>query len=308
MGQPVSRAWFDVLGAPLRAAQRSLGHALVNRVAGDDRAARAQVIWSKPGERWFRPSDPIWIVHADASMFCGGVAALLLQTLHPLAMAGVAGHSGYRGDPCGRLQRTSNYIATTTYATIPDATQMIDKVNAIHQRVRGKDDHGRPYRADDPHLLGWVHAAEAYAFMVAHQRFGGGGLNDADYDTYVAQIGQVSARLGVLNPPQTQAELYRTLASYRPELEVSEAALDACRFLLDEPPIAAHLKPGFSMIAAGGVALLPPWAREPLGLESGTVRRGVRDLAGSFATSAARWGLAGIEDESRSGAATRATG
>lgn len=306
MEDAASSAWLRAMRAPARSAQRALGHALVNRVAGDDRSARAQVIWAKPGDRWFAPSDPIWVVHADASMFCGGVAALLLQTLHPLAMAGVAGHSGYRGDPWGRLQRTSNFIATTTYATIPDAEAMIAKVNHIHTRVRGKDHRGRPYRADDPHLLGWVHAAEAYAFLVAHQRFGDGGLTEADYDRYVAQIGQISARLGVLDPPQNQAELYHRLASYRPELEVSEAALDACRFMLEEPPIAAHLKPGFALIAAGGLALLPDWAREPLGLNAGTLRRGLRGIAGSFATAAARWGLAGIDDESRSGAASRA--
>ena len=157
-------------GGLIDSVQTALGHALVDRVAGEDRAARANVIWAAPGPRWFAPDDSIWIVHADASMFCGGITALLLQSLHPLAMAGVAGHSGYRSDPWGRLQRTSNYIATTTYATIPEAQAMIDKVRGIHERVRGKDEHGRPYRASDPHVLGWIHAAEAYAFLTAHER------------------------------------------------------------------------------------------------------------------------------------------
>ena len=100
-----------------RHSQLRLGAALRARVAGDDAAERARVIWGREGERWFTPEDPVWRVHADASMFPGGVAALLLQSLHPLAMAGVAGHSGYKGDPWGRLQRTSHFLATTTFGT-----------------------------------------------------------------------------------------------------------------------------------------------------------------------------------------------
>jgi len=102
----------------LRHVQRAFGEAVRSKVAGSDAADRAIQIWGKPGPRWFTPSDPVWRVHEDASMFPGGIAALLMQTLHPLAMAGVAGHSGYRSDPWGRLKRTSDYIAITTYATI----------------------------------------------------------------------------------------------------------------------------------------------------------------------------------------------
>ena len=133
-----------------RHSQRRLGAALRARVAGDDAAARARVIWGSEGERWFTPQDPVWRVHADASMFPGGVAALLLQSLHPLAMAGVAGHSGYKGDPWGRLQRTSHFLATTTFGTVEDAEAAIARVRDIHERVRGRDPKGRPYRAERP--------------------------------------------------------------------------------------------------------------------------------------------------------------
>lgn len=94
--------------------RRRFGLLLRAKVAGDDAAERARQIWGKPGERWFSRDDPIWRVHKDASMFVGGITTLLLQSLHPLAMAGVAGHSGYRSDPWGRLQRTSDYLAVTT--------------------------------------------------------------------------------------------------------------------------------------------------------------------------------------------------
>ena len=104
-------------------------------------------------------------------MFPGGLAALLLQSLHPLAMAGVAGHSGYKGDPWGRLQRTSHYLAVTTFGTVADAEQAIEHVRSVHRRVRGNDDRGRPYAADDPHLLRWVHVAEIWSFLAAFQAY-----------------------------------------------------------------------------------------------------------------------------------------
>ena len=106
-------------------ARTQLAHALRSRVAGDDAAEKAAVIWGAEGERWFTPEDPVWRVHADAAMFPGGIRALLLQSLHPLAMAGVAGHSGFKGDPWGRLQRTSEFLATTTFGTIEHAEQQI---------------------------------------------------------------------------------------------------------------------------------------------------------------------------------------
>ena len=92
----------------------------------------------------------MWRVHADAAMFPGGVAALLLQSLHPLAMAGVAGHSGYKGDPWGRLQRTSHFLATTTFGTVEDAEAAIARVRGIHERVRGHDPTGPPLPGERP--------------------------------------------------------------------------------------------------------------------------------------------------------------
>ena len=108
----------------------------------------------------------------------GGIAALLLQSLHPSAMAGVAGHSGYKGDPWGRLQRTSHYLAVTTFGTVSHAEDAIAHVRSVHRRVRGKDELGRPYAADDPHLLRWVHVAEIWSFLKAFQTYSGETLND----------------------------------------------------------------------------------------------------------------------------------
>lgn len=254
---------------PLRAARARLARALRSRVAGDDAATRARLIWGSEGERWFTPDDVVWAVHADASMFVGGIRALLLQSLHPLAMAGVAGHSGYKGDPWGRLQRTSGYIATTTFGTIEHADATIEHVRSIHERVRGKAHDGRPYRASDPHLLHWVHIAEAESFLLAYEAYGERGrrrLSEADRDTYLSQAAVSARRLGVLDPPLTYARLRADLQAFRPELESTSAAREAARFLLLHPPLPPASLPGYAMLAGGALAILPVWARRELGL------------------------------------------
>ena len=246
--------------------RRQLARTLRSKVAGDEAEDRAREIWGAPGPRWFTPDDPIWRVHADASMFVGGLRALLLQSLHPLAMAGVAGHSGYRSDPWGRLQRTSHFLATTTFGTVEHAERAVAQVRDVHLRVRGKAEDGRPYAASDPHLLDWVHLAEVDSFLRTFQLFGPEPLTPAEADEYVRQSGGVAARLGATAPPATVAELDRRLADFRPELRATSASRDAARFLLLDPPLPLAARPGYGLLAAGAVASLPGWARRELSL------------------------------------------
>lgn len=280
--------------------QRNLGLLLRERVAGSDAAERAGQIWGKPGPRWFQRGEPIWRVHLDASMFVGGLTALLLQSLHPQAMAGVAGHSGYKSDPWGRLQRTSHYIAMTTYGTIPDAEAAIAAVRAVHERVRGRDDRGVPYRASDPHLLKWVHLAETDSFLRAHQEFGAARLSEAEADTYVAQTAIPATLLGVVDPPLTVAGLATQLAAYRDELRASPAALEAARFMLYEPPLPLLARPGYGTLAAGAVSLLPQWAREELQLNlPGGLTEVIGRPLGKLSVGVVRWALAAVPDDRR---------
>lgn len=245
---------------PVEWLRELIGSAIRSKVAGPDATAREQRIWGADGERWHAPSDAIWKVNRDAAMYAGGIRALLLQALHPAAMAGVAGHSGYRSDPWGRLARTADYIAYTTYATFEDAEAVIAKVRGVHDRVQGKDHAGRPYRASDPHLLTWVHVAEIDSFLTAYQAYGAGRLTPAEADTYVAQAGRAASLLGVPEPPTTVADLRATIDAYRPELEVTEPARDAARFLIVEPPLPLVARPGYATLVAGAIAILPDWA------------------------------------------------
>lgn len=274
----------------LATVRRRLGTGLFGLVAGPEGERDRTRIHHTPGPRWFEPGRPVRRVHADAAMFVGGLRALLLQSLHPLAMAAVAGHSGYRGDPWGRLQRTSGFLAVTTFGTEADAMRAVRRVRAVHERVTGTAPDGRPYRAGDPHLLRWVHVAEVDSFLRCHQRYGDNPLDDAGCDGYVADMAVVGAALGVPDPPTNQAELAEQLAAYRPELRGTKEARDAARFVILQAPLPMLARPAYGVLAATAVSTLPAWARWPLRLpylpvtEATAIR-----LAGHSIVGAIRW-------------------
>jgi uncharacterized protein (DUF2236 family) len=269
-----------------------LGRGLFAMIAGPEGPQNRTRIHETPGPRWFADDRPIRRVHADASMFVGGLRALLLQSLHPLAMAGVAQHSDYRGDPWGRLQRTSTFLAVTTFGTATDAQRAVDRVRGIHRRVHGHAPDGREYRADDPRLLEWVHIAEVDSFLRAYQLYGAAPLDQDERDSYVADTSRVAAALGVPDPPLTEAELRNRIAGYRGELRSTAAAREAARFLLITPPLPLLARAPYGVLAATSVSMLPPWARPPLRLpylppvEATAIR-----LSGRVLVSGIRWAL-----------------
>ncbi|MBB0990814.1 oxygenase MpaB family protein [Dietzia maris] len=280
----------------LTGARRRVGLVVRSRVAGDDADARRQQIWHSEGERWNSPDDAICRVNGDASMFAGGLTALLLQSLHPLAMAGVADHSDYRGDPWGRLQRTSQFIATTTFGTITDASRLIRAINGAHRAVVGTDYRGRPYDARDPHLLRWVHVAEIWSFLECHRLYGRGPLTPAERDDYVRQASRTGLMMGAGEVPLTVHDLDAALEEYRPELEASPAALDARHFLLDGPPMGLTDRPAYALLREGAVAALPGWARTMLELPDGPLgSSGLGRALGRAGVSSLRWVLDATE-------------
>jgi uncharacterized protein (DUF2236 family) len=241
-----------------------IGAAIIERIAGPRGASRQRPAEASRGDGWFAEDRPIRQVHSDSAMFIGAIRALLLQSLHPLAMAAVAEHSDYRGDPWGRLQRTSHFIGATTFGRTQDVQQAIARVQAVHQRVTGTAPDGRPYAASDPHLLTWVHVAETDSFLRAYSCFGTQPLDKARRDGYVADMARIGAELGVPDPPRTEAELADRIRAYRPELAATAEAREAARFLLLRPPLPVIARAPYGVLAAAAVSLLPGWARRPL--------------------------------------------
>src|SRR4051812_32087224 len=178
-------------------------------------------------------------------MFVGGIRAVLLQSLHPAAMAAVAENSGFRGDMWGRLARTSTFLATTTFGTASDAQAAVDAVRRIHDRITGVLPDGSTYAASDPHLLAWVHVAEIDSFLLAHQTYGLAPLDQAGRDAYAAQTAEVAERLGVVDPPRDEAGLRDAMAGFRPELRSTDHAREATRYLLWHPELPVAARPAY---------------------------------------------------------------
>ena len=263
-----------------------------SRVVGDDAAPKMSAVMDAPGERWFAEDRAIRRVHSDASMFVGGLRALLLQSLHPLAMAGVAGHSDYRADPWGRLQRTADFLAATTFGPATLAEQSIARVRQVHRHVKGVAPDGRAYSAGDPHLLRWVHICEVDSFLAAYRHYGSQPLTDRDADEYVADMARVAGELGVNHPPTTVAELREEFREFRTEMQSTRAARDAARFLLVEPPLPLAARPAYALLGTAAVALLPMWSRWPLRLPYLPISEAVLVRpAGTAVTRLIRWSL-----------------
>lgn len=276
----------------LTTARENLGKALFERVAGPDGPKQRDRIHGTDGPRWFGPESAIVRVHGDASMFVGGIRALLLQTLHPAAMLAVSEHSGFRGDMWGRLNRTSHFLAVTTFGTVQDAESMIRMVRGIHEKVVGTMPDGTTYAASDPHLLKWVHVAEVDSFLRAHTVYGKEPLDQAGRDQYVAETSVVALKLGVVDPPMTEDELVEQLAAYRPELRGTSEAREAVSYLLFKPPLPLAAKAPYGVLVVAGVALMPAWTRRPLRLPWMPLsERTVVRALGTVATGTIRWAL-----------------
>lgn len=228
----------------------------------------------------FGPRSAIWAVHGDfTSMLCGGISALLLQMLHPLALAGVWDHSSFREDIFGRLRRTSQFISATTFGTTDDAERLIAKIRGIHLRVSGQDRDGTPYAASDPALLTWVHVAECSSFMASHLRYRRTVVSEARQAQYFAEAGEIARRLGARDIPLTPRQVAEYLQDMRPRLRCDERTQEVAQVLFATRLPGRLSQPVGQLMMRAGVDLLPPWAQEMLSLRMNPLQRQATRLA-----------------------------
>ncbi|MBB3214423.1 uncharacterized protein (DUF2236 family) [Herbaspirillum sp. Sphag1AN] len=215
----------------------------------------------------FGPDSASWLVHSDfTAMLIGGVSALLLQMLHPLALSGVWDHSTFQQDMLGRLRRTAQFIAGTTFGSRADAENLIAKVKKIHTQVRGVAPDGRAYAADDPALLTWVHAAETSSFLRAYLRYRDPSLPLAKQDQYLDEISRIAIALGAIEVPRTVVQLEQYLQDTRPQLHCDARTLKTLELVLNAPAPHPLAQPWTRLMMRAGVDLLPDWAQQQLGV------------------------------------------
>ena len=228
----------------------------------------SEQLLTPPDPGLFGPDSVTWRIHSDPSMALAGLRALLLQAVHPLAMAGVAQHSDFRTDPWGRLFRTADYVGVTTYGTTAEAKRAGAKVRGVHGKLAGiEPESGHTYRVNDPDLLRWVHCCEAESFLTTAVRCGLR-LSGDEQDRYYAEQTRQAALVG-LDPAQVPADR-AAMADYfrgmQPQLRLTEQARQAALFVL-WPPMPGKIgfgtpaRPAWVAIAAASAAMLPRWAR-----------------------------------------------
>jgi uncharacterized protein (DUF2236 family) len=226
----------------------------------------------------FGPASVAWRVSTDLASPVAGLRSLLMQALHPLAMAGVDQHSGWRRDPVGRLAVTSAYLATVTFGERAVALHAAARVRRIHDHVRGTDAvTGRPYAAGDPALLLWVHAALVQSSLAAVWAFGTP-LSAEDSDRYVEEMMVAAELVGVPRPqvPASVAKLERYVASVRPGLSCTPAARESMAYLLDPPGLDEEIAGFWQDVCDAAIAVLPEWARQMYGYSAPPLSPGRR--------------------------------
>jgi uncharacterized protein (DUF2236 family) len=214
----------------------------------------------------FGPGSMVWRIHSDPASLIGGLRGLLVQALHPVAMAAVSQHSDYRDDPWGRLNRTSEYLTTTTFGDTRQAQEAATRLRAIHRRIRGTDPvTGRSYRADDPDLLIWVHNVEVHSFLAGYRAYGGR-VTTEEADRYVTEMVRHAELVGLSadEVPHSFSEVDEYLTNFD-GLALTPAAREGMSYVLT-PPMPIALRPLWSIAAVASIAILPERVRDLYGI------------------------------------------
>ncbi len=246
----------------------------------------------RSAEALIAPDAVAWRVHGDVTtMMVGGISALLLQMLHPAALAGVWDFSDFERDMMGRLRRTARFIAVTTYADRDMANAAITRVRTIHGQVGGTLQDGTPYVADDPRLLAFVHVAGALCFLDAYRRFAEPWMSAADQDAYFADVAPVARALGADPVPTNRGDAERLLASFRGELTADDRTRKVRDLILGRAPPSRSAAPLQAMLMQSAIDLLPLHARRLHGLRSSMLARPALAVMTFGMSRTLRWAL-----------------
>ncbi len=240
----------------------------------------------------YGPQSVVWKVHADFSaMMVGGLSSLMIQALHPRALAAVWDHSNFREQLKARLGRTALFVASTTYGSLEMATQSIARVNAIHDKIEGIDQHGHPYKANEPDLLRWVHLIETVSFLNAYQHLALRPLSAADCNRYVVEMNKVGQMLGATNLPTTLQDVLQAISEYEPVLSFDQRTRETLQSI-ENYSVGLTEKPFFALILKSSFDIMPHWLLQKLQrTPDGCLQTNTRRLALQIASQPVQWML-----------------
>ena len=220
---------------------------------------------STPDPGLFGPGSVTWRLHGDPVLVMGGLRALMLQSMHPDVVLGFVQNSGYQQDWWGRLTRTAEYVALTTFGPRAEIDRVAARVRYAHATFRFADPvDGHERRLDEPELLLWVHCALVDSIVHVARR-SGVRLSGEDADTYLAEQVRFAELVG-LDPatvPASEAALAAYMRDLEPVLALDAAGREAISSLLAPPlrpvvELATPARLGWSTLAGLTFATLPP--------------------------------------------------
>ena len=248
----------------------------------------------------FGPGSVTWRVHADPVFAIGGMRALIMQALHPLAMAAVDQHHSFEVDFWGRLERTTQYVSTLTFSPAKDAERAAARVRGIHRKLRGTDPlTGAEFRLDRPDLLLWVHCCEVDSLLTTARR-AGAPISQDDADAYLREQVLTAEMVGIpaRSVPASMTQLQRYFRDVRPELRLTDEARRGVKRLAI-PPMTKWVKlltparPAWAGLAGLAFATQPKWARRIYRMPG----LPTTDLAATGALKAIRAGIVALPDK-----------
>ncbi|MFG2621802.1 oxygenase MpaB family protein [Streptomyces sp. NPDC048507] len=224
---------------------------------------------------------------------------LVLQTAHPAVAAGTARYSTYRAHPWRRIEHTMDSGSRLFFASPEERRREAARLERAHRRIRGTDDAGRPYDAQDPEVRAWV-MLTLYEAMTAMRELSGDPLAPAELDSLYGEFKEVCTVLGIPGEvlPATAADVPAHVdRTVREVLEYGDQVRYLLHDMLREAPAPRRLGrlapawPLLRAVAAGvlttlTVADLPPAWHERFAVPrtrtaaalSWTVHRGMRQV------------------------------
>jgi uncharacterized protein (DUF2236 family) len=213
----------------------------------------------------FGPDSVVWQVHADfTAMMVGGLSSLIVQSLHPRALAAVWDHSDFRHKLKERLGRTAYFVAATTYGSEAMALNAIRRVNTIHANIRGVDLQGQPYVANEPKLIRWVHLVEVTSFLAAYQHLTKQPLSAQACDQYIFEMGRIGHMLGAVELPMTYASTHAELQAFSNELRFDARAQEVLK-IIQAYPVDLLDQPWMALVLQCAFDVMPSWVLARMG-------------------------------------------
>ncbi|MFZ2032008.1 MAG: oxygenase MpaB family protein [Vitreimonas sp.] len=216
----------------------------------------------------FAPDSVTWrVMKNPVALMVGGIAGVILELAEPRVRTGVWEHTTFRRDPAGRIRRTGYATMVTIYGPADAARALAANVSRRHAMIGGETPRGAAYRADDNELLTWVHATAAFGFLEAYCRFVHP-LSGAERDRFYVEGASAASLFGVRTPPLDAPAIEDLFESMRPALERSDIMFEFLSLLKQAPLLPVFARPFQRVAIRAAIEIIPPWARDVLGLSS----------------------------------------